>query len=57
MEEETKNINGTLESLADFDIETEEQTVNIDDEEIVLADDLEGFAKGFPDWDLLPPKK
>ena len=25
-------------------------------EELELTEDLEGFAKGFPDWDLHPPK-
>lgn len=33
------------------------ETVTLDEEEVVLAEDLEGFAKGFPDWDLLPPQK
>ena len=27
------------------------------EEEANLSQDLEGFAKGFPDWDLHPPKK
>ncbi len=26
-------------------------------EKVVLHNDLEGFAKGFPDWDLHPPMK
>ena len=25
-------------------------------EEVELHEDREGFAKGFPDWDLRPPK-
>lgn len=47
--------NASLESLAQyaeqagFDIEEEDETV--------LVEDLDGFAKGFPSWDLLPPKK
>ena len=31
--------------------------VTIEEEEFMLTEDLDGFAKGFPDWDLLPPKK
>lgn len=27
------------------------------EEEAEISEDLEGFAKGFPDWDLHPPKK
>lgn len=26
------------------------------EEEAEISEDLEGFAKGFPDWDLHPPK-
>lgn len=26
------------------------------EEEAAISEDLEGFASGFPDWDLLPPK-
>lgn len=25
-------------------------------EEVALPEDMEGFAKGFPSWDLHPPK-
>ena len=27
------------------------------EEEASLSQDLDGFAKGFPDWDVHPPKK
>ncbi len=27
------------------------------EEEAAISEDLEGFAKGFPEWDLHPPKK
>ncbi len=26
------------------------------EEEAAISEDLEGFANGFPDWDLHPPK-
>jgi len=27
------------------------------DSEIKISEDLSGFANGFPDWDIHPPKK
>ncbi len=45
----------SLDDLAEFSTGNEE-AVTLDEEEVVLAEDLEGFAKGFPNWDLLPPK-
>lgn len=45
----------SLDDLAEFGA-GEEEAITLDEEEIVLAEDLEGFAKGFPNWDLLPPK-
>lgn len=48
--------NASLDDLAEFSVENE-AAVTLDDEKVVLAEDLEGFAKGFPKWDLLPPKK
>ena len=45
----------SLDDLAEFGAD-EEEAITLDEEEIVLAEDLEGFAKGFPNWDLLPPK-
>lgn len=46
--------NASLESLAQY---AEEAGIDMKEEETVLAEDLDGFAKGFPNWDLLPPKK
>ncbi len=46
----------SLDDLAEFGSENEE-TVTLEEDEFVLAEDLEGFAKGFPNWDLLPPKE
>jgi hypothetical protein len=34
-----------------------DETVSIEDEEVNLSEDLEGFAKGFPSWNLEPPKE
>ena len=40
------------------DLESEMPEVTLDDEkDVELSEDLTGFAAGFPDWDLLPPKK
>lgn len=39
-----------------FSAEEMEQ-LGVVEEEVELAEDLEGFAKGFPAWDLHPPKK
>ncbi len=36
--------------LSEFSIE------DLGGETIELAEDLEGFASGFPNWDLHPPK-
>ena len=40
-----------LDDLGDF------ATAEKQDEEEELSSDFAGFAKGFPDWDLTPPKK
>ena len=45
----------SLDDLAEFGT-SEEVAVTLDEEQVVLAEDLEGFAKGFPSWDLLPPE-
>ena len=43
---------------AEFGTGTDEVIdVALEEESTVLSEDLEGFAKGFPSWDLLPPKK
>ena len=45
--------------LDEFKVEDElaEFGVEMKEEKIELAEDLEGFASCFPKWDLLPPKK
>ena len=58
MSEETKDFEQddlSLDDLAEFSTDGE-NVVTFDEEDIVLTEDLEGFAKGFPKWDLLPPK-
>lgn len=55
VEQEVDDI--SLDDLAEFSSDTAEQAISLDEEEVVLAEDLEGFAKGFPNWDLLPPKE
>ena len=52
---ETENSEFSLDDLAEFGTESEE-AITIEEDEFVLAEDLEGFASGFPSWDLLPPK-
>ena len=58
MEEEKINISDendfSFEDLQEFG--SDSSTVTLDEEKIELTEDLEGFAKGFPDWDLRPPK-
>ncbi len=44
------NEEDELASLFASDIEAIE-------EDAAISEDLEGFAKGFPDWDLHPPMK
>lgn len=51
----TETSDFSLDDLAEFSTGNGE-AVTLDEEEVVLTEDLEGFAKGFPDWDLLPPK-
>lgn len=46
----------SLDSLAEFGDKSTEEPLTIEEDEVVLAEDLDGFAKGFPNWDLLPPK-
>ena len=44
--------------LEDLGISMEEMEQLTVEEEVELAENLEGFAKGFSaDWDVLPPKK
>lgn len=44
--------------LGEFEELNSDTDVNLDDEkDVELSEDLTGFAAGFPDWDLLPPKK
>lgn len=52
----TKDINSefSLDDLGEFS--TENLNVTLEEENVVLSEDLDGFAKGFPNWDLLPPK-
>lgn len=39
------------------DLSEFETPVDAQEEAAIASDDTEGFAKGFPEWDLLPPKK
>lgn len=59
MADENKNVNiqedVSLDDLSQFGTAVEE-TVVLEEEEVRLGD-TDGFAKGFPSWDLLPPKK
>lgn len=41
-----------LSDLDQFDIDDAAM-----DSEIKISEDLSGFASGFPDWDIHPPKK
>ena len=47
----------SLDDLSEFGISDDMSTITIEENEVVLSEDLAGFASGFPDWDLLPPKK
>lgn len=40
-----------LDDLSDF-FQDELEKI---EKETALSEDLEGYAKGFPDWDLVPP--
>lgn len=52
------NADISLDDLgAELGVSNEAEAVTLDEDEVVLAEDLEGFAKGFPAWDLLPPQK
>ena len=59
MSEETKdfepNDDLSLDDLSEFSTGGE-NVVFYDEEDIALPEDLDGFAKGFPKWDLEPPK-
>ncbi len=59
MADENKNVNNQedvlMDDLSQFGT-TIEDTVEVEEEEVRLGD-ADGFAKGFPSWDLLPPKK
>lgn len=48
-----ENVNQTVET-EDFDL----SSFGVDElpAEVEITEDLEGFAKGFPKWDLHPPK-
>lgn len=47
------DLGGSYEDeLAQFAFDLEQM-----EEEVSISEDLTGFAKGFPDWDLHPPKK
>ncbi|MDE6211817.1 MAG: hypothetical protein K2G42_07590 [Clostridia bacterium] len=39
----------------DADMDLESQFNVQEEEEDFFIEDISGFAKGFPDWDLLPP--
>lgn len=43
----------SLDDLAEFDVT--EMTKELESQKVTLAENLEGFAKSFPNWDLLPP--
>ena len=48
---DTKDLENFEDELAEFGLDFAQN------EEAELTEDLEGFAKGFPDWDLHPPIK
>ncbi len=50
---DTVNVDGESE---DFDLSEFAMDEIMPQEEISISEDLSGFAKGFPDWDLHPPK-
>lgn len=54
---ETASLDELAES-ADFDLSDLGSDLGVEDVEEAVADteDYTGFAKGFPSWDLLPPK-
>ena len=52
VEDESLGDEFGLDDLSEFEIDATEI-----EEEAEISEDLEGFAKGFPDWDLHPPKK
>lgn len=45
-----------LTEAADFDLSEFAVDDDLPDEEVSISEDLSGFAKGFPDWDIHPPK-
>ncbi|MBQ8394194.1 MAG: hypothetical protein IJX49_01305 [Clostridia bacterium] len=49
--DELKEFDFTEDELAEFGADLAQ------DEDAELTEDLEGFAKGFPAWDLHPPIK
>ena len=49
-----ENNEFSLDDLAEFG--SDSAAITLDEEKIELTEDLEGFAKGFPEWDLRPPK-
>jgi len=49
--DEMKDLENFEDELAEFGLDFAQN------EEAELTEDLEGFAKGFPDWDLHPPIK
>ncbi len=48
---------GDLGDLGEFSMDGDGFAPVIEDEQEILSQDLQGFASGFPDWDLLPPKR
>ena len=55
----------TAEAGEEFDLEAEfgeddlsqfATDMSAVEEDAAISEDLDGFASGFPDWDLLPPK-
>lgn len=55
------NTNGSVfDALDDLDLGNEFESDNselIKNEQVVMTQNLEGFASCFPDWDLHPPVK
>lgn len=62
---ENKNLNEAVKTGSEEDLfnelsELEEMFAKdlerLDSEEVSISEDLTGFANGFPNWDVCPPK-
>lgn len=52
-QEATQESEADLSDLEDM-FGMDEATLNMD---VSISEDMSGFANGFPDWDIHPPKK